>query len=484
MPDDVNVLVDQSRNVTVNPPTAAPAPPPATHSPTPSLTAPPTKQSVTTKVTAEPPAPEDPMAPPTPAPVLPPNTNHTSAPPPEPTPIRDGGTEDKISPTLGPTTPPVPSTTESISSTFISTEFDPGSDRNTTPNTSLSSTVGPGITTKMSKINTTQYVSIPPDTAIIAVTVALSSLLVIIFIIIILYMLRSALPLPHSLPHVMLLPKRKQGENRYVNICPGCWTYGTSVFCRGHDGAGGYTVASSAFSRWGMYLEKPQRLVTLVPFHQLADFGVPFTPIGMLSSLKRLKHATHYGAHSGALQSRTLDQSTHLTDAIHIDTLQLPALLTLSCNCINEFNRVIIPVKRGEENTDYVNASFIDEKNLVAVRQFHFHSKTPAPLAIGWDPTDAKDDNIIAAVQTAQQSGNHPITVHCSSAGAGRTGTFCALSTVLERVKAEGILDVFQTVKSLRLQRPHMVQTLEQYEFCYKVVQEYIDAFSDYANFK
>lgn len=49
--------------------------------------------------------------------------------------------------------------------------------------------------------------------------------------------------------------------------------------------------------------------------------------------------------------------------------------------------------------------------------------------------------------------------LYCS-AGAGRTGTFCALSTVLERVKAEGILDVFQTVKSLRLQRPHMVQTL------------------------
>lgn len=47
-----------------------------------------------------------------------------------------------------------------------------------------------------------------------------------------------------------------------------------------------------------------------------------------------------------------------------------------------------------------------------------------------------------------------------ASAGAGRTGTFCALSTVLERVKAEAILDVFQTVKSLRLQRPHMVQTL------------------------
>lgn len=120
------------------------------------------------------------------------------------------------------------------------------------------------------------------------------------------------------------------------------------------------------------------------------------------------------------------------------------------------------------------------EEQVRMVRQFHFH---------GWPevgiPAEGKGMiDLIAAVQKQQQqSGNHPITVHCS-AGAGRTGTFCALSTVLERVKAEGILDVFQTVKSLRLQRPHMVQTLEQYEFCYKVVQEYIDAFSDYANFK
>lgn len=48
----------------------------------------------------------------------------------------------------------------------------------------------------------------------------------------------------------------------------------------------------------------------------------------------------------------------------------------------------------------------------------------------------------------------------CFSAGAGRTGTFIALSNILERVKAEGLLDVFQTVKSLRTQRPHMVQTV------------------------
>lgn len=38
--------------------------------------------------------------------------------------------------------------------------------------------------------------------------------------------------------------------------------------------------------------------------------------------------------------------------------------------CVSdEFNRVIIPVKRGEENTDYVNASFIDVSLLSAA--FH-----------------------------------------------------------------------------------------------------------------
>ena len=45
------------------------------------------------------------------------------------------------------------------------------------------------------------------------------------------------------------------------------------------------------------------------------------------------------------------------------------------------------------------------------------------------------------------------------SAGVGRTGVFCALSNLIERLKSEGVVDVFQTVKQLRSQRPAMVQT-------------------------
>lgn len=466
---------------------------------------------------------------------------------------------------------------------------------------------------------------------------------------------------------VMVTNLKERKECKCAQYWPdqGCWTYGNiRVSVEDMMVLVDYTIRKFCIQQVGdVSGKKPQRLVTQFHFTSWPDFGVPFTPIGMLKFLKKVKacnpqyagaivvHCSagvgrtgtfividamldmmnserkvdvfgfvtriraqrcqmvqtdmqyvfifqamleHYlygdtelevtsleshlaklyapspGAGCGGMENEFKKLTSIKIQNDKMRTGNLPA--NMKKNRVlqiipYEFNRVIIPVKRGEENTDYVNASFIDgyrqkdsymasqgplqhtiedfwrmiwewrscsivmlteleergqekcaqywpsdgvvvygdiaielkreeesesytvrdllvtnnrENKARAVRLFHFH---------GWPevgiPTDGKGMiNIIAAVQKQQQqSGNHPITVHCS-AGAGRTGTFCALSTVLERVKAEGILDVFQTVKSLRLQRPHMVQTLEQYEFCYKVVQEYIDAFSDYANFK
>lgn len=56
----------------------------------------------------------------------------------------------------------------------------------------------------------------------------------------------------------------------------------------------------------------------------------------------------------------------------------------------------------------------------------------------------------------------HTMSMYCiiSSAGVGRTGTFCALHISIERVKAEQLFNLFDTVKHLRTQRAHMVQTL------------------------
>ena len=79
--------------------------------------------------------------------------------------------------------------------------------------------------------------------------------------------------------------------------------------------------------------------------------------------------------------------------------------------------------------------------------------------------------------KTKEQFGQEgPITVHCS-AGVGRTGVFITLSHILERMQYEGVVDVAQTVRGLRTQRPAMVQTEDQYQFCYRAALEYISAF-------
>ncbi|XP_069095818.1 receptor-type tyrosine-protein phosphatase epsilon isoform X1 [Pleurodeles waltl] len=464
---------------------------------------------------------------------------------------------------------------------------------------------------------------------------------------------------------VMLTNLKERKEDKCYQYWPdqGCWIYGNiRVSVEDVIVLVDYTIRKFCIQPVHDGCKAP-RLVTQLHFTSWPDFGVPFTPIGMLKFLKKVKtinpaHAGPIIIHCSAGVGRTgtfividamidmmhaeqkidvyefvsrirhqrpqmvqtdmqysfiyqalleyylygdteLDvaslekhlQTLHNTstpfDRIGLEeefkkltnvrimkenmrTGNLPANMK-KARVIQiipyDFNRVILSMKRGQEYTDYINASFIDgyrqkdyfiatqgplphtvedfwrmawewkshtivmltelqereqekcsqywptelsvshgeinielktdslmdsisvrdlmvtynqEKVARLVRQFHFH---------GWPevgiPAEGKGMiDLIAAVQKQQQqTGNHPIIVHCS-AGAGRTGTFIALSNILERVKAEGLLDVFQTVKSLRMQRPHMVQTLEQYEFCYRVVQDFVDIFSDYANFK
>ena len=45
------------------------------------------------------------------------------------------------------------------------------------------------------------------------------------------------------------------------------------------------------------------------------------------------------------------------------------------------------------------------------------------------------------------------------SDGAGRTGTYIAISNLLERMKIEQTVDVFQAIKIIRGVRPQFVET-------------------------
>ncbi|XP_026167719.1 receptor-type tyrosine-protein phosphatase eta isoform X3 [Mastacembelus armatus] len=63
-----------------------------------------------------------------------------------------------------------------------------------------------------------------------------------------------------------------------------------------------------------------------------------------------------------------------------------------------------------------------------------------------------------------QYSRNSPTVVHCS-AGVGRTGTFIAIDRLIFQIERESIVDVFGIVHDLRMHRPLMVQTEDQYVF-------------------
>uniref|UniRef100_A0A6Q2ZKZ7 Receptor-type tyrosine-protein phosphatase kappa n=1 Tax=Esox lucius TaxID=8010 RepID=A0A6Q2ZKZ7_ESOLU len=72
------------------------------------------------------------------------------------------------------------------------------------------------------------------------------------------------------------------------------------------------------------------------------------------------------------------------------------------------------------------------------------------------------------------EEGEGRTIIHCLNGG-GRSGMFCAISIVCEMIKRQNVVDVFHAVKSLRNSKPNMVDSPEQYRFCYDLALEFIE---------
>ncbi|KAI1238031.1 hypothetical protein IHE44_0014133, partial [Lamprotornis superbus] len=105
------------------------------------------------------------------------------------------------------------------------------------------------------------------------------------------------------------------------------------------------------------------------------------------------------------------------------------------------------------------------------VRQFHFTSWPDHGVP---ETTDLLISfRHLVHEYNSQNPMDSPTLVHCS-AGVGRTGTFIAIDRLIQQMEMESSVDVYGVVYDLRMHRPLMVQTEDQYVFLNQCVMDII----------
>ncbi|CAK0785693.1 hypothetical protein CVIRNUC_008904 [Coccomyxa viridis] len=110
------------------------------------------------------------------------------------------------------------------------------------------------------------------------------------------------------------------------------------------------------------------------------------------------------------------------------------------------------------------------------VAHFHYHAWPDHGVPSTTQPLR----DLVGAVKGLEQPQAGPAVVHCS-AGIGRTGTYCAVDVALQRLRcgdygaAVSAAELKPLVAELRRQRAGMVQTPEQYAFCYQAIRDEVD---------
>ncbi|NWI61087.1 PTPRJ phosphatase, partial [Calyptomena viridis] len=116
-----------------------------------------------------------------------------------------------------------------------------------------------------------------------------------------------------------------------------------------------------------------------------------------------------------------------------------------------------------------VEKSNIPESHTV--RQFHFTSWPDHGVP---ETTDLLINfRYLVHQYNCQNPIDSPTLVHCS-AGVGRTGTFIAIDRLIQQMEMENVVDVYGVVYDLRMHRPLMVQTEDQYVFLNQCVMDII----------
>ncbi|KAL5016386.1 hypothetical protein ScPMuIL_005975 [Solemya velum] len=129
-----------------------------------------------------------------------------------------------------------------------------------------------------------------------------------------------------------------------------------------------------------------------------------------------------------------------------------------------------------------VNLSCKNKKKQAprTIKRFEFKS-WPQNLAVPESPASVL--HLMDAVLAWQrQIKNPPIVVHCMN-GAERSGLFCAICHVIDRLKIQQEVHLMETVMLLKAIRQQLVHSEEQYVFCHEAVRGFLEEFNTYSNF-
>ncbi|XP_017049952.1 phosphatidylinositol phosphatase PTPRQ [Drosophila ficusphila] len=120
---------------------------------------------------------------------------------------------------------------------------------------------------------------------------------------------------------------------------------------------------------------------------------------------------------------------------------------------------------------DRTELTVVHDKYGLKEKVIHFYFKKWPDHGVPEDPMHLI--TLVKKVKAEKRPSYSPIVVHCS-AGVGRTGTFIGLDLIMQRLKSESKINIFETVKKLRFQRMKMVQTQQQYTFLYACTYELV----------
>ncbi|XP_067118413.1 receptor-type tyrosine-protein phosphatase T-like [Centruroides vittatus] len=113
------------------------------------------------------------------------------------------------------------------------------------------------------------------------------------------------------------------------------------------------------------------------------------------------------------------------------------------------------------------------------IKQFHLNN-WPCNSYIPYS-----DENILHLIDRVekwqQQTDTLTSVVQCLD-GVRACGIYCTCVFVLDKIKTEQEVDVFQAVRCIRGNRPQLIENLEQFVLCYRVATTYLDSFQIYAN--